>query len=99
MPNQSGHIYLVTNRQGQYRLIIVSRPTINGEMHGILTTLQAGRGAQLTPVAAPIVLVPMGTLKDIQFGRIDASSPCYPPYRQYLKRTVEEPFALFLPWT
>src|ERR1041385_2138015 len=41
VPNQSGHIYLVTNRHGQYRLIILTRPTISGEMHGILTTLQA----------------------------------------------------------
>ena len=42
VPNQSGHIYLVTNRQGQYRLIIVARPTISGEMYGILTTLRSG---------------------------------------------------------
>ena len=42
VPHQSGHIYLVTNRQGQYRLVIISRPTINGEMFGIMTTL-AGR--------------------------------------------------------
>ena len=61
-PHQSGHIYLVTNKHGQYRLIIVSRPTIRGELHGILTTLQVGRGAQLTPVATPIVLVPFKTV-------------------------------------
>ncbi len=30
VPNQSGHIYLVTNRHGQYRLIIVTRPTSTG---------------------------------------------------------------------
>ena len=54
VPNQSGHIYLVTNRHGQYRLITVARPTITGEMYGILTTLLAGRGSQLTPIAAPI---------------------------------------------
>lgn len=48
-PHQSGHIYLITSSHGQYRLVIVSRPTIRGEMHGILTTLQAGRGSQLTP--------------------------------------------------
>jgi len=29
VPHQSGYIYLVTNRQGQYRLVIISRPTIN----------------------------------------------------------------------
>ena len=30
VPNQSGYIYLVTNRHGQYRLITVSRPAISG---------------------------------------------------------------------
>ncbi len=59
VPNQSGHVYLVTNRHGQYRLIVVSRPTISGEMHGILATLRVGRGSQLTPVAAPIAFVPL----------------------------------------
>ena len=97
LPNQSGHIYLVTNRHGQYRLIIVARPTIRGEMYGILTTLLAGRGAQLTPVAAPTALVPLGTLPEVHFGRIDDRHRCHRTYRDYLKRTVEEPFALFLP--
>ncbi len=97
VPNQSGHIYLVTNRQGQYRLIIVTRPTISGEMYGILTTLQVGRGAQLVPVAAPIALVPIGTMREIEFGRMTPSHPCYDAYRKHLKRTVEEPFVLFLP--
>jgi transcriptional regulator with XRE-family HTH domain len=97
VPNQSGHIYFVTNRNGQYRLVIVSRPTISGEMYGIITTLQSGRGSQLVPVAAPIVLVPARAFKEVQFGRISAGDACHAPYRRYLKRTVEEPFALFLP--
>jgi transcriptional regulator with XRE-family HTH domain len=97
VPNQSGHIYFVTNRNGQYRLVIVSRPTISGEMYGIMTTLLSGRGSQLMPVAAPVVLVPTKALKQMQFGRIFAGDSCYALYRQYLKRTVEEPFALFLP--
>jgi len=95
-PHQSGHIYLVTNKHGQYRLIIVARPTIKGELHGILTTLQVGRGAQLTPVATPIVLVPLKSIAAPAFGRIKPGHPCYAPYRFHLKRTVEEPFALFL---
>ena len=59
VPNQSGHIYLVTNRHGQHRLITVSRPTISGEMYGIITTLLAGRGSLLTPIAAPIAYLPI----------------------------------------
>ncbi len=96
VPNPSGHIYLVTNVHGQYRLIIVTRPTITGEMYGILTTLQVGRGAQLTPVAAPIALIPLRGLKDVHFGRIAPEDSCYAAYRLYLKRVAEEPFALFL---
>ncbi len=41
---------------GRDRLIVVARPTIKGEMHGLLTTLQSGKGAHLSPVATPIVL-------------------------------------------
>lgn len=97
VPNPSGHIYLVTNVHGQYRLVIVARPTISGEMYGILATLQVGRGAQLTPVAAPIAFIPLAGLKEAQFGRVGPADACYAMYRKHLKRTVEEPFALFLP--
>ena len=97
VPNQSGHIYLVTNRNGQYGLVIVSRPAISGEMYGILTTLQVGRGSELIPVAVPVVMVPIKTLKNVQFGQIGPKEACYSLYRKYLKRTVEEQFAVFLP--
>jgi transcriptional regulator with XRE-family HTH domain len=97
VPNPSGHIYLVTNVHGQYRLVIVARPTIAGEMHGILATLQVGRGAQLTPVAAPIAFIPLRGLKEVHFGRLGPDDSCYAMCRQYLRRTVEEPFAIFLP--
>jgi hypothetical protein len=54
----------------------------------------SGRGSQLMPVTAPLVLVPPRALAQVQYGRISPVDPCYPRYRQYLKRTVEEPFAL-----
>jgi hypothetical protein len=59
VPNQSGQVYLVTNRHGQHRLITLSRPMISGEMYGVIATLLAGRGSLLTPVAAPIALLPV----------------------------------------
>jgi transcriptional regulator with XRE-family HTH domain len=96
VPNQSGHIYLVTNRHGQYRLITVSRPTITGEMHGILTTLLAGRGSQLTPIAAPIAFVPIASVPDAGFGRIAGDNPLHKRYQSCLKRTLDEPFAMFV---
>lgn len=97
VPNQSGYVYFVTNRNGQYRLVILCRPTISGEMYGIMTTLMSGRGSQLMPVTAPLVLVPPAALRDVHYGRIAAGDPCHAVYQRYLKRTTEEPFALFLP--
>ncbi|MBW8726916.1 MAG: helix-turn-helix transcriptional regulator [Inquilinus limosus] len=99
VPHQSGHIYLVTNTSGQYRMAVLGRPTITGEMHGILTTLQAGPGSQLTPVASPIVLVPMAAAGVPEFGRISPDQACHARYRDTLRRTVEESFARFLPVT
>ena len=97
VPNQSGHIYLVTNRNGQHRLITVSRPTIAGEMYGIITTLLAGRGSLLTPIAAPIAFVPIKTVPNPTLGRISPGDVNYAVYREHLRRTTDEPFALFLP--
>jgi transcriptional regulator with XRE-family HTH domain len=98
VPNQSGFIYLVTNRQGQYRLVIISRP-VYGEMFGIMTTLQVKRGNQFLPVAAPIAYLPLTAVANAEFGRIAAGHPCFEGYSKYLRRTVEEPFALFPPCT
>jgi transcriptional regulator with XRE-family HTH domain len=95
-PSFSGHIYLVTNEHGQHRLIVVGRPSIGGEMHGILTTLQVGRGAHLIPVSTPIALVPLKRIAGPHFGRIDRAHSAYAQYRALLKRTLDEPFALLL---
>jgi transcriptional regulator with XRE-family HTH domain len=97
VPNQSGHIYLVTNRHGQHRLITVARPTISGEMYGIITTLLAGRGSLLTPIAAPIAYLPIQMVASPSFGRISPDDVNFAVYRRHLRRTTEEPFALFLP--
>jgi transcriptional regulator with XRE-family HTH domain len=96
VPNQSGHIYLVTNRHGQHRLITVSRPTIMGEMYGIITTLLAGRGSLLTPIAAPIAFLPIKLIAKPTLGRVMKDDANYALYREHLRKTVEEPFALFV---
>jgi len=97
VPNESGHIYLVTNRHGQHRLITISRPTIAGEMYGIITTLLAGRGSLLTPIAAPIAFLPVRTIPSPTLGRISPDDANCAVYREHLRRTTDEPFALFLP--
>lgn len=97
VPHQSGFIYLVIIKHGQHRVITVSRPTVAGEMYGIISTLRAGPGSQLTPIAAPIALVPARNVTDPALGRISFGHANYALYRDHLRRTVEEPFALFLP--
>ena len=99
VPHQSGHIYLVTNRHGQHRLIILARPTITGDMHGILTTLQAGRGSHLSPVSMPMVLSPIASHPQPVFGQIRPGHAAHPGYASLLRRTVADQFATFLPGT
>ena len=94
VPHQTGHVYLVTNRHGQYRLAILSRPLIRGEMFGVLTTLQTGRGSQLLPVASPIALVPLSS-GDV-LGRIAPGSPRHSDYEGVLQRAMGEDFARLL---
>ena len=96
VPNQSGHIHLVTVRDGQHRLITVSRPMITGEMYGIIATLLAGRGSLLTPVAAPIAFLPIGRVAEPRFGRLVPGDAGYDAYRGALRRITDEPFALFI---
>lgn len=96
MPTQTGHIYLVTNRHGQQRLAILSRPTSSGAMHGILATLHSGRGSQLTPVAAPFVLEPLEAGQKPFFGRVSQGHTDYARYRTLLRRTLDEPFAVLM---
>jgi transcriptional regulator with XRE-family HTH domain len=97
VPHESGFIYLVTNRNGQHRLITLSRPTTrSGEMYGIIATLLAGRGSQLTPIAAPIALLPIARFANPTLGRISPDDANYAVYREHLRRTVDEPFALFM---
>src|SRR3984957_18294011 len=96
VPHQSGFIYLITNQHGQHRLITVSRPPHSGEMYGIIATLLAGRGSLLTPIAAPIAFLPIKNIPGSTVGRISLGDANYAVYREHLRRTIDEPFALFL---
>jgi len=96
VPHQSGFVYLVTNKLGQYRLVILSKPTITGEMFGILSTLQSGRGPQLLPVATPIVFMPIKGVKgEPHFGKIETGSPHHGRCEALVTRALQEPFVLF----
>jgi transcriptional regulator with XRE-family HTH domain len=95
VPNKSGHIYLHTNDDGQFRLGMLSRPLISGEMYGLLATLQAGSGAQLLPVSVPLALVPFAATAGV-LGRVLADDPAHPAYRAHLAKVTEGGFARFV---
>ncbi len=99
LPPESGHVYLVTNKQGQYRLAVLGRPTAKGDMYGLLTTLMAGRGPLLTPVASPLVMIrDPARLGSPCFGRVREGDACYAAYRAHLDRVLKDRLATLVDW-
>lgn len=94
-PNLSGAIYLVTISEGQYRVAIVNRPGGGGAMSGILLTLAAGEGAQLTPAAVPIALVSVAGRPDPEVGVIRDGHECFEEYRSCVDRVTQRGYARF----
>jgi hypothetical protein len=66
-------------------------------MYGVIATLLAGRGSLLTPIAAPIALLPVRNVPHAAYGRIAARDARGAIYREHLQRVMSEPFAVFLP--
>ncbi|MGB7405898.1 MAG: helix-turn-helix transcriptional regulator [Pacificimonas sp.] len=90
----SGHIYLVTNELGQYRLGILGRPARSGSLYGVLTTLQVGQGAALMPVTMPLALIPAD--RDAPLGTLAKGDDGYAEYRGELDRVLAEDYARVL---
>jgi transcriptional regulator with XRE-family HTH domain len=97
MPNLSGHIYLVTNEAGQHRLAILSRPTIDGVLYGVLTTLQVGSGSQLVPVASAIALRKYAGQGDLPIGLLAPGTDGYDACRTTLDAAITDDFVRFYP--
>jgi hypothetical protein len=94
-PNLSGTIYLVTIFEGQYRVAILNRPVGKAAMSGILLTLAAGEGAQLTPAAVPLALLPTSNRPDAAVGVIRDGDECYAEYRECIDRITQRGYARF----
>jgi transcriptional regulator with XRE-family HTH domain len=92
MPNLSGHTYLVTSEEGQFRTIILGRATRERRMFGLLSTLQVGAGSQLVPVASPIALVPAAQLAEATYGLVADDHPAGPEYRAILDMALASDF-------
>ncbi len=96
LPHLSGHVYLVTSEGGQYRLVILSRPTRAGALYGVLTTLLFGHGSQLVPACCPIALLRLDPAAEPPlFGRIEESHEAYSRYRAELDAVTARDFARF----
>jgi transcriptional regulator with XRE-family HTH domain len=95
MPHMSGHIYLVTSEDGQYRLAILGRPTIKGSLYGVLTTLLVGHGSQLVPASCPIALLKLDEAMMPTYGRIAPDHPAYPACRAEIDCVTQADFARF----
>jgi len=96
LPAKSGHIYLVTNEEGQMRLAILGRPQITGEIYGVLTTLAAGPGSNLTPASAPLALLPWPKTGEPVLGRVLAGEPAHAGYRKHLDAILRAGFVRML---
>ena len=94
-PNLSGTIYLVTVFEGQYRVAILNRPVGRSAMSGILLTLAAGEGAQLTPAAVPLAFLPSSGRDDTAVGVIREGDQCYVEYRECVDRITQRGYARF----
>ncbi|WP_395613274.1 multiprotein-bridging factor 1 family protein [Allosphingosinicella sp.] len=95
MPHMSGHIYLVTSEEGQYRLAILGRPNVKGSLYGVLTTLLVGHGSQLVPASAPIALLRLEDGTTPACGRIDVDHPDYAACRAEIDTVIQADYARF----
>ena len=93
LPHQSGHIYLVTREQGQFRLAVLGRPTIAGALYGLLTTLEAAGGSRLLPVSCPLALLPLAAAAAPAYGLVRPGEGAFAALAAALRRIEEEGFA------
>ena len=64
-------------------------------LSGILLTLAAGEGAQLTPAAVPIALLRADTPHEAVLGVVRAGDPAFEEYRTCVERVTERGYARF----
>jgi DNA-binding Xre family transcriptional regulator len=92
VPASSMFIHLVSLTKGAMRMVLVSQLDQNGEMRGLITTLNKSR-AQLVPVAAPIVYARRDDWSAIACGEITPGHASFAGYRRLLDETTEQGYA------
>ncbi len=92
IPASSMYIHLVSLTKGAMRMIVVSQLDQNGEMRGLITTLNKAR-AQIIPVAAPIMFKKQSNFSETAFGEITPAHAAYGQYRRMIDDTVGQGYA------
>lgn len=92
MPHLSGHTYLMTSEEGQYRMIMLGRATREARMFGLLSTLQVGQGSQLVPVSCPVAFVPLEQIAEPVFGFVGEDADRFAEYRAVLNTAMGDDF-------
>jgi transcriptional regulator with XRE-family HTH domain len=92
IPASSSFIHLVSLTKGAMRMVLVSQLDRDGQMRGLITTLNKQR-AQLVPVSAPIVYVRQTTFAAAALGEHSAASSHYGQYRGLLDQTLDDGYA------
>ncbi len=92
IPASSMFIHLVSLTKGAMRMVLVSQINQEGEMRGLITTLNKQR-ATFVPVASPIVYIKRGEFKGGAMGEHTPKSADYAVYKALLDATQEEGYA------
>jgi DNA-binding Xre family transcriptional regulator len=94
IPASSMFIHLVSLTKGAMRMIVVSQLDQGGAMRGLITTLNK-RGATLTPVSSPLVLLKVDESLSATdtYGEITVDHPRHAEYRRVLAESVTQGYA------
>lgn len=89
IPASSMFIHLVSLTKGAMRMVIVSQLDREGQMRGLITTLNKQK-AVLVPVSAPIIYLRRDTFPADSFGEIGADHPRRTEYGALLEETMAQ---------
>lgn len=92
IPASSMFIHLVSLTKGAMRMVVVSQIDREGEMRGLITTLNKQR-AMLLPVSTPIVYAKREDWAGVAIGEIGADHAAYQGYKRVLDDTIEQGYA------
>jgi hypothetical protein len=92
IPASSMFIHLVSLTKGAMRMVLVSQINQEGEMRGLIATLNKQR-ATFVPVASPIVYIKRTEFKGGAMGEHAPKSGDYAAYKALLDATQEEGYA------